>query len=216
MAGKGMKECLYDRVQEAELFSRRFGSFSKSDYEILMFTVYLDSLNRPARDYDISVELGITESKVRNLRVRSQLLYPKEMDWKNELAESLTHGSYDPANRQVTIMFENPSVQNFMKNEIEKTFNNVGKTFNSKQLVLPIESFLILAAHAEENPDKVIKQLNARVQKETKNSNKIEGKAFQERFLKSIPNAVSFISTCLSIYTTGRPIIENLLQLIQG
>lgn len=215
MARIEMKECLYNRTMEAELFSRRFGSFSKNDYEVLMFTVYLDSLRVPARDYEISVDLGITESKVRNLRVKSQLMYPKKIDWTNELVKSLKQGSYDPVTRQVTIMFEDPSIQNYMRNEIEKSFNNVGKTFNSKQLVLPIESFMLLAAIAEENPDKVIGQLNARLQKETKSIKKIEGKAFKVSFLKAVPDVSSFISNCLSIYTMGRPIIENLLQLIQ-
>ena len=37
---------LQNRIQESELFSKRFGTFSKSDYEVLMFTIYLDSLDR--------------------------------------------------------------------------------------------------------------------------------------------------------------------------
>ena len=60
-------EILTNRIEEAELFTKRFGSFSKADYEVLMFTIYLDSLCGEVRDYDISIDLGITESKVRNL-----------------------------------------------------------------------------------------------------------------------------------------------------
>ena len=43
------------RLSEAEMFTRRFGTFSKSDYETLLFTIFLDSLDSPARDYDISI-----------------------------------------------------------------------------------------------------------------------------------------------------------------
>ena len=90
-----MWDSIVERVQEAEVFTRKFGSFSKSDYEVLMFTVYLDSLKEPVRDYDISITLGITESKVRSLRVRSQLLYPRDFDWKEELAKSIENGYYN-------------------------------------------------------------------------------------------------------------------------
>ena len=45
------------RMQEADLFTRRFGSFSKTDYEVLMFTIFLDSLPTPLRDYDIRISL---------------------------------------------------------------------------------------------------------------------------------------------------------------
>ena len=110
------------RMQEADLFTRRFGSFSKTDYEVLMFTIFLDSLPTPLRDYDISIALGITESKVRNLRIKSQLMYPRNLDWTKELAKSIEHGYYDRVTDQITVTFEDPSIQNLIKNKIEEIF----------------------------------------------------------------------------------------------
>ncbi|MBR5338922.1 MAG: hypothetical protein IK150_02460 [Lachnospiraceae bacterium] len=208
------KEKLYQRIQESELYTKRFGTFAKSDYEVLMFTIYLDSLEGTARDYDISIDLGITESKVRNLRIRSQLLYPKKLDWKEELEKSMEHGVYDASSKQITIMFEDPSVQNLMKNEIEKAFSNVGRTFNPKQLVLPIESFLILAAQAEEDKQIVLEKLNNKVREVTKSVEDIEKKPLGTRFLQSVPNIVSFITNCISLYSAGKPIIDRLLGII--
>ena len=202
------------RMQEADLFTRRFGSFSKSDYEVLMFTIFLDSLTIPLRDYDISIALGIIESKVRSLRVKSQLMYPKKLEWTEELTKSIEHGYYDKATGQITVTFEDPSIQNLMKNKIEEGFGTVGQTLNVKQLVLPVESFLLLAAFAEQDENDVLSKLNEKLAKESTKATKIERKKFKERFMNDIPDAVSFISSLLTIYSAGRPIIEAIIDKI--
>lgn len=202
------------RMQEANLFTRRFGSFSKTDYEVLMFTIFLDSLPTPLRDYDISIALGITESKVRNLRVKSQLMYPRELEWTKELANSIDHGYYDRVTGQITVTFEDPSIQNLIKNKIEVNFGTVGRTLNSKQLVLPIESFLLLAAFAEQNEGDILSELNRQLAKESTKAAVIEKREFKARFMKAVPDTVSFVSSLLSIYNVGRPIVEAVLNKI--
>lgn len=205
---------LLKRMQEAELFTRRFGSFSKTDYEVLMFTIFLDSLPLPLRNYDISIALGITESKVRNLRVKSQLMYPRKLEWAEELVKSIEHGYYDRTTGQITVTFEDPSIQNLMKNKIEESFGTVGQTLNIKQLVLPIESFLLLAAFAEQDEDDILSKLNMKLAKESARATVIEKKKFKARFMKEVPDAVSFISSLLTIYNVGRPIVEAVLDKI--
>ena len=202
------------RMDESDLFTRRFGSFSKSDYEVLMFTIFLDSITEPLRDYDISIALGITESKVRNLRVKSQLMYPRKLEWTEELTKSIEHGYYDKTTGQITVTFEDPSIQNLMKNKIEESFGTVGQTLNVKQLVLPVESFLLLAAFAEQDENDVLTKLNEELARESTNVATIEKKKFKERFMSGIPDAVSFVASLLSIYSAGRPIIEAVLSKI--
>lgn len=202
------------RMQEAELFTRRFGSFSKSDYEILMFTIFLDSIAGPLRDYDISIALGITESKVRNLRVKSQLMYPRRLIWTEELIKGIEHGYYDRTTGQITVTFEDPSIQNLMKNKIEESFGTVGQTLNVKQLVLPVDSFLLLAALAERDESDIIAKLNSALAKELKTTAAVEKRRFKERFMQGIPDMVSFISSLLQIYSAGRPILESVLSKI--
>ena len=205
---------LQDRIQESELFSKRFGTFSKSDYEVLMFTIYLDSLGRYIRDYDISIALGIPESKVRSLRVKSQLLYPREINWVEELNNAINHGYYDTTTGFITITIEDPSVKNLLKNKIEENFGVVGLTLNSKQLNLPVESFLMLAAFSEENPEEVIKNLNDLFQKESKSKEKIERKSLKDRFLENVPDMVSFLSAAITLYDVGKPIVQSVFQII--
>ena len=202
------------RVEEAQLFTNHFGSFNKTDYEVLMFTVYLDSLDEYARDYDISLALGITESKVRSLRVKSQLLYPKPMNWVDELHKSLKNGYYDDATGLITVTIEDPSVQNLIKNKIEEGFGVVGQTLNKKQLVLPLESFLLLAAYSEDDEEKTIRNLNKIYQKHTKTKSTIEKKQFKERFMAGISDKANFLSALLTIYETGKPILQEIIKLI--
>lgn len=209
-----LKNSVVARINEAEVFSRKFGSFTKTDYEVLMFTAYLDSLKRPARDYEISIELGITESRVRTLRIKSQLLYPRDLKWVDELSKSIEHGYYDKMTGQITVTFEDPSVQSLMKNKIEENFGTVGQSINVKHLILPVESFLILAAHAEKDNSSIIQKINDVLQARGTKKIVIEKEKLRTKYLEGIPDMVSFLSGLLSIYSTGRPIIEALIQKI--
>ena len=124
------KELIARRLDEAGLFSKRFGSFAKSDFEVLMFSIYLDMQTEPVRDYDISIALGITESKVRSLRIRSQLLYPRTLSWNDELQKALSRGQYNADKMTITVMIEDPSVQNLLKSKIEEAYGPVYLSFN--------------------------------------------------------------------------------------
>lgn len=209
-----LEDNILSRIEEAGVFTRHFGTLTKTDYEILMFTIFQDSLEQPLRDYDISIALGITESKVRNLRIKSQLLYPKKIEWADELRKSIEHSYYDKTQQQITITFENPSVQSLMKNMIEEKCGVVWRSLNVKQLILPIESFLMLAAFAEEDEGSVLKNLQKAVQMETGRTATIEKEKLKDRFLRDVPNVAGFITSVLSFYSAGQPILQTLLTRI--
>ena len=205
---------LLNRIEEAQLFTNRFASFNKADYEVLMFTVFLDCLEGDTRDYDISIALGIPESKVRTLRVKSQLQYPREIRWEEKLVTAIEHGSYDPITKMITISIEDPSVRNRIRYEVESKYGTVNLSLNNKQLILPVESFLILAACAEEDTGATIKKLN----KELKKSKigEIEKGNLKSRFLKDVDDVGSLVGNLGSIFTTGTAIISVVAKLIQG
>ena len=206
------EEALYSRIKESQLFTNRFGSFSKADYEVLMFTVYLDSLDKPARDYEISRDLGITEQRVRNLRIKSQLVFPQEINWIQQMENALQSGTYDDG--MVTITLEDPSVRNRIRYEVESKAGTVNLSLSSKQLVLPVESFLILAACAESDIDKVIEKLNEEFGKCDEIKDKIQKDKLGKRVLKGVGNIASVLETVLSVYSTGAPIIKDIIQMI--
>lgn len=207
-------EKLKSRIEMAELFTNRFGSFNKSDYEVLMFTVYLDSLSKPIHDFEISRDLGITEQKVRNLRVKSQLMYPREINWIEQLSEALKNGSYDDG--MITITLEDPSVRNRIRFELESKSKTVNISLNSKQLILPVESFLILAACAEKNPDKVIHALNEKFKKNYDIKDSIQKNKIGKKILNNVNDFGNFLQNLVAIYNVAKPIIEALIELMKN
>ena len=210
---ENLSENLYKRVQEARLFTNRFASFNKSDYEILMFTVYLDCLkDEDVTDYDISIELGMPESKVRNLRVKSQLQYPREIKWVDKLTNAIQHGVYDSVQKQIIITIEDPSVRNRIRHEIESHYGTVNLSFNTKQLVLPVESFLLIAACAEENTEAIIKKLRTELNKSK--INVIEKGNIKDRFMKTVEDLGGTLSNLKTLYTVGKPILTAVIALI--
>lgn len=169
--------------------------------------------NEP-KDYDISIALGITESRVRSLRIKSQLQYPREINWCEKLTDAIRHGVYDSVQKMITVTIEDPSVRNRIRYEVESRFGMVNLSLNSKQLVLPVESFLILAACADEDTDETLKKLNEKLKKSKLGI--IEKGSIKSRFLKSVSGIGSFVGSLVTIFTTGAPIVKAVAELIGG
>ena len=76
---------MFDKIAE-KFYNSNFGQTSKADFELLMFNFYIrkiisDNMNsdgtidyNKCSDYKISKGLGITQQKVRNLKVKNQLI----------------------------------------------------------------------------------------------------------------------------------------------
>lgn len=204
-----MGHIVTQRMTEAGVFTKRFSTFTKAEYDTLIFTIYLDMLReseRIPRDYEISVELGITEARVRSLRNRSQLLYPNELLWKDELERAIKKGSYNPSNMTITIMIEDPSVQNYIKYRIEKTYGIVDREINPKHLTLPIEDYVLLLIEAEENVDEVIEKLN----KKWRESNRKNEAITKEKFLKRVWSKAGNVETLKILLKLGAKIVPTL------
>lgn len=98
-----------------------------------MFTIYLDSLPKcQIYDYIISQQLEITERKVRNLRIKSQLLYPKEIYWEEVLASAIRTGSYNEKDNTITITIEDPSCHARIRYEIESAYGTASSYIATK------------------------------------------------------------------------------------
>lgn len=207
-----LKNNLAKRVNEADLFSKRFGSFNKSDYEVLMFTVYLDCLEHEARDYEISEILGIPESKVRTLRVKSQLQYPRDIKWEEELISAINHGFYDPNQKTATISVENPSVRNYIRYKVEEKIGTVNISLNTKKVILPLEFILLLAAITEDDTENTLKLLHSKLLE--CGVNDINDGNFRNRYLKKVNNMSSVLTDISIIFVNGKPILDSLIKLI--
>ena len=79
----------FDKVA-MNYYMGNFGSMQKSDVDVLMFSLLLDEILKSSEsdintysDYTLAKQLGITQSRVSNLKQKKQLQYPYEgFDWK--------------------------------------------------------------------------------------------------------------------------------------
>ena len=212
----GLPRNTLKRLQEAELFTRRFGSFSKSDYEVLMFTIYLDSLSdEPVYDYLISQKLGITESKVRSLRVKSQLLYPKDIPWKQVLSDAIKNGNYNEKDNTLTITIEDPSCQARIRYEIESSFGTANLNLNSKQLTVPIESLLAVALAQESDKEKILAELNKAWLRGNKLRERITRESLVKRIFKGAGDVAAILGVSANAFESAGNIVEAMVERIK-
>lgn len=91
------KEAAFDKIA-SYFYEQNFSTLGKSDFELMMFHIYMQHLkdtNSPNDDYSVSKALGITQQRVRSLKIKQQLRYGQTEDWKVELAKTaLNHPHY--------------------------------------------------------------------------------------------------------------------------
>ena len=138
------KQSCFDKISEL-FFCKNFGSTSKSDLEVLLFSEYIEhciSSGEPYDDYILSKQLGITQSRIRTLKERKELKYPhKDFDWKTSFAGSLKNAKYDETDHYVRILIQDVNVLNEARHFIEEKGWYDECSLNKKLLRLPLDCF---------------------------------------------------------------------------
>ena len=92
------KAAAFDRIA-LHYYQGNFGSLSKTDLEVLLFTILLDHCRQEDSnldDYSLSKLLGITQSRVRSFKQKSQLQYPvDELAWQSYFVDCIKNARYD-------------------------------------------------------------------------------------------------------------------------
>lgn len=188
---KDEKAELFDKIADC-FYNTNFGQMSKSEIELLMFDIYIEKMisdckrpdgtvdYRKCSDYIISKELGITQQRVRNLKVKNQLLHPIQYDWRRALATLIENARYDKNSKKVTLNIPDPNLYLEIQNFIEEQGAYVEKQLNSKVLQLRAEYYidLILTLETEKTRKKAIKELKKQFKADGK-----EDYAFDERYI---------------------------------
>ena len=196
---------MFDEISN-HFYNKNFGQFSKSEIELMMFNFYIqkmikDSLKEDGTidygkcsDYRISKDLGITQQRVRNLKVKNQLVNPLEFDWKKEIAALMPNARYE--NKKVYINIPDSNlfyeIQNFLENE----GSYIEKQLNSKLLVIRIEYFIDLLMTLEEEPNK--RKIEQKIKKACKEQLKTEKKFDENNIGKSLIECTENITTILA------------------
>ena len=152
-------------------FEKNFGTASKSAIELLMFHQFIfDEENKnkdhsmsglikyeSTSDFKIACKLGITPSRVHNLKLKEQLVYPREnLNWKDYVLKIMEHIKFNESDKTVELTVLHPWMLAQIKDCIEAEHGQVYIQMNKNLLSLPLDSYVVLinAAYGKEGMEK--------------------------------------------------------------
>lgn len=188
------KCALFDKLEQM-YFCQNFGSTSKSDLEVFLFSEYFEhclNSGEPCDDYTLSKIMGISQSRIRALKEKKELKYPRKgFDWKQAFADSVRNAKYDESDHYVKIIIQDVSVMNEVRHYIEEKGWFDECSLNKKLLRIPLGCFADICIEDGAQPElfsaetrKKI-QLNAQQSEEVKNFLKDFSKDGLRSFLMS-------------------------------
>ena len=185
----------FDKIAEKYYFSN-FGSISKTDFETLMFSIYIEQLLEKNQedynsysDYTLSKVLGITQSKVSNLKVRKELLYPYDkFEWKDSLLRIAENVVFEDNRIKLHIPDRNVFLE--LKNAIEVNGGFIDVQLNKNLLQVRLQYFLdlLVAISEEEDREKIKKVLEKTIKKNNIDVNFDKKKTFGQALMKQAPD----------------------------
>lgn len=125
-------EELFEKEDKAKCFTEiakqfyhgNFGKMSKADVEVLLFHLYIEQClekKLPFDDYTLSRDLGITQSRIRTLKIKKELQYPHNgFEWKEAFVACIPNAHYDPTKHLVKVHIPDVNVLVELRNHIEK------------------------------------------------------------------------------------------------
>ena len=178
---------MFDEIAE-KFYYANFGQLSKSDIELMMFNFYINKLidknKRPdntidynkCSDYLISRELGITQQRVRNLKIKKQLVYPIDYDWKSAFLLLRENAVYELDTHRISMNIPDPNLYYEIQNFFDEKGHFIERQLNSKILQMRAEDFLALAIEieGEENRRKILKELKKQFKEHNKDAKKFD------------------------------------------
>ncbi len=195
-------------------FEQNFATFGKSDFELLMFHIFLEHLkttDKPSDDYSISKILGITQQRVRSLKIRRCLRYGQAGNWKVELATAaLKHPHYSGNDQYITLSFDDPTVMIETQHFIEEKGGFVDFSFNPKLLKMKTYDFahLMLEIGILENEKEVWKKMREIYRDENGGDVEITRDTFMETIKKGgidlAKEAITSVVPCIIGQIAGR------------
>ena len=221
------KAKMFDEIAE-HFYRANFGSFSKSEFDLLMFHFYYDKLvsetsdedgtinYSDCSDYRIGRELGITPQRVRNLKIKSQLAYPLPCDWKKALAKLVQNARYDRVSRKVVLNIPDPILQLEIQEFIESNGSFFEKQINGKILQLRVEYYidLIAALEPEETRKKIISSLKKVFCEHGKDDAVLDEKNIGKSLINASVNILDVVTSVSGLLSSENSIGKALIELI--
>lgn len=147
--------CTTTLIEEiSNYLDKGFGSYKKSDFEILIFQTLLEKEFIGASNYEISRRLHIPEESVRKLRYLADLKYSNrkyqaENDYRaakfRALNNLLKGAKYKKENKKIIFSIEDISLRKFLENILKENNSFADSSFNSEIVTIsPLDLITIL------------------------------------------------------------------------
>lgn len=218
---------LFDEIA-SHFYNANFGQLSKSEMELMMFRFYIEKMistnknpdgtidYRKCSDYKISKDLGITQQRVRNLKVKNQLSHPIDYDWKSALATLTEKARYDKSTRKVVLNIPDPNLYLEIQNFLEDQGAYIEKQLNSKVLQIRAEYYidLIVALESEESRKNIIKNLKDHFKENGKDDSTFDESNIGKSLIESALNVTTVAANLSSLISPENLIGKALISLL--
>ena len=207
------KSAAFDQLAEL-YYDRNFSSASKSEIDLIMFSIYMDALihtyqdaqgildYQKTSDYEIARQLGISQEKVRGLKIRKQARYPVSYNWMDSLLSIRHNIRFD--GKKIIIPVSDPNLCLEIRNFITSNGGYIEFESGKDYLRIRTEYFLMLMYETLEPENK--KQFLKAVKRELNEKNKDEG-CFE------IQNKVELANSVLSLVHSGTDLVDQVVQI---
>ena len=219
----------FDEISE-HFYNANFGLLSKNEFELMMFRFYLEKMisensfedgtidYSKCSDYKISKDLGITQQRVKNLKIKNQLIHPIEFDWKKALAKITENARYDKNTKKITLNIPDPNLYLEIQNFIEDNGAYIEKQLNSKVLQLRVEYYidLIVALEPDEKRKTIKKSLKKFFKDNCKDDNVFQDKEIGKSLVNAAVNITDVAANLSSIISPENTVGVALLNLLNN
>ena len=162
------KEMLIQELSKL-YYQKNFGSASKVDLDTLMFSAYIEhclNAGKPYDDYALSKELGITQNRIRSLKERKELKYPRDgFIWKEAFAEAVASAKYDQNDHYIKMIIQDVNVMNEVRHFIEQRGWYDECSLNRKLLRIPLDCFVEICSEHSVFDDVFSQEAKANIKK---------------------------------------------------
>lgn len=207
----------------AEFYLKNFGHMSKSDFELLMFHFYIQKINELAAngetkntDYAISKELGISQQRVRNLKVKHNLVYQEQddWDWKADFSALVKNAVLE--DNMIIINIRDPNLFIELKNHIEEQGSYVDIQLNSSIFKIKAEQFLelVLSFENENKKKEIIKSLREKIKDDEKKASKLTELHPFRTAIKNIKDISDIVANFCTVFSPSNLVFNAFKELI--
>ena len=216
---------MFDKIA-AHFYEANFGQASKADIELMMFNFYIQKMIKDNQeqdgtidynkcsDYKISKDLGITQQRVRNLKVKNQLINPSDFEWEKAFAKLVSNAKFE--NQKVIISIPDPNLFYEIQNFLEEQGAYIDKQLNSKLLVIRVEYFidLLVSLEPEHNRKEVVKEIKRVFKEQSKSEKQFDEKNIGKTLIDGAVNITTVLNNISTIVSAKNSIMISLSTLV--